>query len=179
MSEVKIHDKTFQLYLKRESIEARIGELARELNTRFQTEVPIFLPVLKGGVRFWAALCPQLTFPYELDFIKLSGYGQNVVRERVPKFDLVHTLPTQGRPVVIVEDIVDNGLTADAVMKTLVVERPSSTFFATLLYKPDAHTGHVKPDWIGFSIENKFVVGFGMDYNERGRELSDIYQIVS
>ncbi len=179
MSEINLHDKTFKLYLKNEQIESRISELAVELNARFRGDVPVLLPVLKGGFRFWASLCPKLNFAYEVDFIKFSSYGKNIVRdERVPKFDLVHTLPTEGRSVVIVEDIVDKGVTADAVHSTLRVERPSSVFFASLLFKPDAFEGKHKPDWIGFSIENKFVVGFGLDYNERGRELPDIYQIV-
>ena len=176
-SEIIIHEKTFKLYLTSGQIETRIAEFADELNARFRGEVPVFLPVLKGGFRFWASLCQKLNFAYEVDFIKLSGYGKSIVRERVPKFDLVHTIPTEGKPVVIIEDIVDKGITADAVLSTLRIERPSSTLFASLLFKPDAFVGHHKPDWVGFSIEDKFVVGYGLDYDERGRELHDIYQI--
>ncbi|MCS7086878.1 MAG: phosphoribosyltransferase family protein, partial [Bacteroidia bacterium] len=99
------------------------------------------------------------------------------IRERLPKFDLVHIIPTTGRHVLIVEDIVDRGVTAQTITEVVRREKPASVFFASLFFKPDAFVGAQKPDWIGFAIENKFVVGFGLDYNERGRHLSDLYQI--
>ncbi|MDW8334533.1 MAG: phosphoribosyltransferase family protein [Bacteroidia bacterium] len=177
MSEITIHDKVFRLYLRKEQIEARIVELARELNAKFDGEAPVILPVLKGGHRFWSSLAPQLRFAYELDFIKMSSYGKSLIRERLPKFDLVHIIPTTGRHVLIVEDIVDRGVTAQTITEVVRREKPASVFFASLFFKPDAFVGAQKPDWIGFAIENKFVVGFGLDYNERGRHLSDLYQI--
>lgn len=162
-------------------IKARIRELAAEISRDYahiQSESPLLvLCTLRGAVFFAADLVRELTVPVELDFIKVKSY-QGTRPVGAPVFEYGETLDVRGREVLIVEDIVDTGQTMDTVMRSFADKGAAGIRIATMLDKPDRRYAHLKdhvlPDYIGFSVPDLFVIGWGLDYNERYRLLPDI-----
>lgn len=174
---MKVHDKHFEVYLSEEIIQARIHEMAAAINHDYAGKRPLFIAILNGSFMFASDLFKHLNIEAELCFIKLASYkgmksSGNVVTSIGLEDDLF------GRDVIIVEDIVDTGKTLHNFLPKLEHQQPRSLKIATFLNKPDATEYKLKLDYVGFEIPNKFVVGYGLDYDGLGRNLKEIYQLV-
>jgi hypoxanthine phosphoribosyltransferase len=177
MSAIKVHDKSFETYLSEETIQKRIKEIAAELNKEYAGKKTYFIAILNGSFMFASDLFKNLDIPAELCFIKLASYkgmksSGNVVTAIGLDDDLF------GKDVVIVEDIVDTGKTLHNFLPKLLHMQPKSLKIVTLLHKSEATEFPLTLDYVGFDIPNKFVVGYGLDYDGLGRNLKEIYQLV-
>ncbi|MCB9231314.1 MAG: hypoxanthine phosphoribosyltransferase [Bacteroidia bacterium] len=177
MDEVQINDKVFGEYLSEEEIQARVKELARELDVLFRGKRPALIVVLKGSFVFAADLVKAMELDVELHFIRVSSYGNEMESSGQINELIGLDADLEGKEVIIVEDIVDTGRTLDWLIKTLDSYKMASVRTVTLLFKEDAYKYEIPPDIIGFSIPNHFVVGYGLDYAEGGRGLRAIYQL--
>lgn len=157
-----------------EQIRARITELAAELDEHYADKKPLLLGVLKGAVMVMADLSRAMQVPVEMDWMAISSYGSGTVSSGVVR--ILKDLDTDviGRHVLIVEDIIDSGLTLSWLMANLEARGAASVKVVALLRKPDAAKVEVNVSWVGFDIPNEFVVGYGLDYAERYRTLKDV-----
>lgn len=173
---IKIKDKQFSVFIEEKEIQASISILAQEINHHYKGQEVVFIGVLNGAFMFASDLLKQIDLDCSISFVKVSSYkGTNstgVVHELIGVNESL-----KGKNIVILEDIVDTGLTLDKVRVLLGAEHPKTLKIATLLFKPDAFLGKQEPDFIGLHIENKFVVGYGLDYDELGRNTRDIYKL--
>lgn len=174
---IQVLDKKFQCYLSAEKIQARISELATLIQNDYQGKQVVFVVVLKGAFIFASDLIKQVDLPCEIAFIRVKSYQGTETTGRVDEI-MGMTTDVYGKDVVVIEDIVDTGITIEKVIKILTYKSCKSIQIASLLYKKEAFKGEKEPKYIGFEIENKFVVGYGLDYNEKGRNLPEIYQLV-
>jgi hypoxanthine phosphoribosyltransferase len=177
MALIKVHDKTFETYLSEETIQKRVQELAAAINQDYAGKRPMFIAVLNGSFMFASDLFKQLTIEAELCFIKLASYkglksSGNVVTSIGLEDDIFN------KEIVIIEAIVDTGKTLHNFLPKLEHQQPKSLRIATFLHKSEATEYPLKLDYIGFDIPNKFVVGYGLDYDGLGRNLKEIYQLV-
>lgn len=176
MTEVQIQDKSFISFIDNESICIEINRLAAQVNKEFRGEKVIFVAVLNGAFMFASDLVKEIELDCEITFVKVSSYKGTETTGRVDELiGLTKSLANEN--VIILEDIVDTGITMDKIYKIIELEEPKTIKVCTLLYKREAHKGKVIPDYVAFEIENKFVVGYGLDYNEEGRNFKEIYQI--
>jgi hypoxanthine phosphoribosyltransferase len=171
-----LEDKAFEVYLKNSDISERVAEIGEKITRDFQGKELVILGVLNGSFIFLADLCRAINLPLTCSFIKLSSYKGTQSSGEI-KSIVGLDQDVKGKHVLIVEDIVDSGLTLDYLIKTLSESNPAQISTATLLYKPVAFRYKYEIDYVGFEIPNKFVVGFGLDYNGLGRNLPDIYQL--
>ena len=177
MAVIKVHDKSFETYLSEETILQRVKAIAAAINTDYAGRRPFFIAILNGSFMFAADLFKQLTIDAELCFIKLASYkGMRSSGKVVTSIGLDDDL--FGKDVVIVEDIVDTGKTLTNFLPKLLHQQPSSLRIATLLHKSEATEYPLTLDYVGFDIPDKFVVGYGLDYEGLGRNLKEIYQLV-
>jgi hypoxanthine phosphoribosyltransferase len=176
-TEYIIHDKRFVPFIDHHLIQERIAELANRLSEQYPIgeEMPVFLPVLNGAYFFMAHLISQLHIPYQIDFIKLSSYGNSLQSSGQVRCMLEPSLPIVNRKVIILEDIIETGLSSDNLLGYAQQQGVSSAFLATLFFKSDCFQGQQQPNWVGFDIPPAFVVGCGMDYDNEGRHLSSLY----
>ena len=173
---VKAHELSFELMFPEQKIQAKVEELGEVLREKYKNKMPLFLGVLNGAYVFTADLARAFGAPCEVSFIKLSSYsGLKSTGEVATVIGL--TTEVKDRHIIIVEDIIDTGKTMHEFIPTLQKMNPASVAFATFLLKPDALQHEVQIDYTGFEIPNKFVIGYGMDYNELGRNLRGIYQL--
>jgi hypoxanthine phosphoribosyltransferase len=171
---VLIHDKTFVPFIPEARIKERIAELAQQINEEYIGKYPLILGVLNGSFIFAADLFRALTVEAEISFIKLASYhGTSSTGHVVTAIGLEESL--QHRHVIIVEDIIDTGRTLSFFMPEVYDRQPASVKIATLLTKPEALKYDVKADYVAFEIAEKFVVGYGLDYDGLGRNLRDIH----
>ncbi len=154
-----------------EDIQRRVAELGRELSVDYRNDTPILVSVLKGGVVFLADLMRRMTVPHEIDFMSVSSYqgGKKSSGEVKILMDLKQSIT--GRDVILVEDIVDTGLTLNYLTRLLQARQPRSLKLCALLNKADARVEDVRIDYLGFDIPNEFVIGYGLDYDEKYRNL--------
>lgn len=175
---IKVHDKTFDTYLSETEIQEKIKGIAHQLNQDYKDKRPLFIAILNGSFMFAADLFKYLTIDAEICFIKLASYkGMKSSGKVVTAIGLDQDLFE--RDVVILEDIVDTGKTLHEFLPKLDHQQPKSLKIAALLHKPEATHFPLKIDYLGFSIPNKFVVGYGLDYDGLGRNLKEIYQLTS
>jgi len=177
MAVIQVHDKSFETYLSELTIQTRIIELAADINKDYKDKRPLFIAILNGSFMFAADLFKHLTVQAELCFIKLASYkGMKSSGKVVTSIGLEEDI--FGKDVVIVEDIVDTGKTLHKFLPKLMHQQPRSLKIVTLLHKSEATEFPLKLDYIGFDIPNKFVVGYGLDYDGLGRNLKEIYQVI-
>jgi hypoxanthine phosphoribosyltransferase len=176
MASIKVLDKTFGPYLSEQEIQSKISGLAEQINRDYADQKPLFIAILNGSFMFASDLFKHLTIDAEICFIKLASYkGMKSSGHVVTAIGLDQDL--YNRDVVIVEDIVDTGKTLSEFLPKLEHQQPRSLKIVTLLHKPEATKFPLQLDYIGFSIPNKFVVGYGLDYDGFGRNLKEIYQL--
>jgi hypoxanthine phosphoribosyltransferase len=177
MKTIKVHNKEFSKFIDASQIEKAVETIANQINTDLAGKNPLFLVVLNGAFMFAADLLKKITIPCQISFVKLSSYigtsTTSVVRELIG-LDEVLT----GRAVVIIEDIIDTGITMGVTIEKLKKLEASEVRVATLLFKPDAFRMNYEIDYIGMEIPNDFIVGYGLDYDAHGRNYPDIYKII-
>lgn len=177
MSIVKIKDKTFKTFIPESEIQQRIKAVAEKLNRDMAGKTPLFLAVLNGSFVFAADLMRYITIPSEISFVKLASYQGTASTGEVKEIFGV-TEELHGRHVVIVEDIVDTGLTMKRMLETLGTREPASLHICSLLVKPDKLQVPLNIEYAAMEIPNDFIVGYGLDYDQQGRNLRDIYKII-
>jgi hypoxanthine phosphoribosyltransferase len=179
MKQVKIHDKNFQLFIPYEKIRATVEKMAESMNNDLAGKNPLFICILNGSFMFAAELFKRITLvETEISFVKLASYdGDKTTGEIKQLIGLNERI--EGRTVVVLEDIVDSGLTIENIHAQLNQLNPRKVLIATLLLKPDALKKKVQLDYIGMEIPNDFIVGYGLDYAGQGRNLIDIYSVIN
>ena len=174
MTEIQIHDKVFIPFISKDDIDKRIREIAAMINTDYAGKKPLVIGILNGSFIFAADLFRELTIDAEISFIKLASYkGTSSTGNVVTAIGMEESL--NNRHVIIVEDIIDTGKTLSAFLPEIHMRLPASVKIATFLSKPEALKHDVKADYTAFEIENKFVVGYGLDYDGYGRNLPELY----
>lgn len=165
-----MHENIESILLSEAKIHARIAELGKELSREYAGKNPLFVGVLKGVVVFYADMVRAITIPCEFDFMAVSSYSGT---ESTGKLNIKKDLGCDitGRHVVILEDILDTGFTLSRTVELLKGRNPASLKICTLLDKPERREAEIEADYVGFTIPNMFVVGYGLDYNERYRNL--------
>ena len=177
MPVIKVHDKEFVPYLSASEIEEQVKRVASEINRDYEGKKPLFIAILNGAFIFAADLFKHITVEAEISFIKLASYkGIKTSGKVITAIGLDADL--HRREVIIIEDIVDTGKTLFQFLPQLQHQHPTSLKIATLLHKPDALLHPLKIDYLGFNIPNKFVIGYGLDYDGLGRNIKEIYQLV-
>jgi hypoxanthine phosphoribosyltransferase len=177
MSIVKIKDKSFKTFIPEEEIQKRVKAVADRINKDLEGKNPLFLAVLNGSFMFAADLMRYITIPSEISFVKLASYQGTASTGEVKEiFGINEDL--HGRTVVIVEDIVDTGLTMKRMMESLGTRAPKSLHICTLLLKPENLQVPLDIEYVAMEIPNDFIVGYGLDYDQQGRNLRDIYTLV-
>jgi hypoxanthine phosphoribosyltransferase len=177
MAVVKVHDKKFKTYLSEKKIQAAVKKLAASISRDYQGKKPLFIAILNGSFMVAADLFKNLTIDAELCFIKLASYkGMKSSGKVVTSIGLEEDV--FGKDIIILEDIVDTGKTLHEFLPKLMHQQPNTLKIVTLLHKSEATIYPLKLDYIGFDIPNKFVVGYGLDYDGLGRNFREIYQLV-
>ena len=176
MQKITIHNKTFVKYIDRADIEAAVHRIAAQIETEYADDVPLFVVVLNGAVFFAADLMQAVDIPLEMCSIKCSSYvGTQSSGEVRQLLGILGDIAN--RRVIVVEDIIDTGLTIKHICELLREKKVKDIKIASLTLKKDIYQGSIPIDYVGFEIEDKFVVGYGLDYNELGRNLKDIYRL--
>lgn len=175
---IQIYDKRFEPFIEFVKIDAAIAQMADKMNRELRDHNPLFIPILNGAFMFAADLFKKLDFPCEISFVKMASYLGTTSTEVVKELIGFDPENIKGRTVVLVEDIIDSGLTVEKLLKQLNQSSVKEVKIATLLMKPDAFKGSYRVDYVGLEIPNDFIVGYGLDYNQQGRNYKDIYKIV-
>lgn len=175
MDRIKLHDKCFKLCMPAEQIDEAISQVAAKINNDLKdVDTPIFLSVLNGSFMFTADLMRKINIQSDVVFIKLASYQGTSSTGEVQQI-MGLTKSVKGRTVVVVEDIVDTGGTIEELYKILQEEGAADIRICTLLLKPESYKKNIKIDYPALSIPNDFIIGFGLDYDQLGRQYKDIY----
>ncbi len=178
MKEIIIEDKKFKLYIKQKQIEAELKRIAFEITRDISEKKPLFICLLNGSFIFAADLIKKLDFNCSVSFVKLKSYlgskSSGMVQEIIGLNESV-----EGRTVVVIDDIIDTGTTLFYFVNQLKEKKPAELKVASMFLKPDACQCSLKIDYLGMKIENKFVVGYGLDYNGYGRNYKDLYKMIN
>ena len=177
MSIVKIKDLTFKTFIPESEIQQRVKAVAEKINKDLDGKNPLLLAVLNGSFVFAADLIGNITIPCEISFVKLASYQGTTSTGKIKEVIGLNEDLT-GRTVVIVEDIVDTGFTMKRMIETLGTRHPASIHICSLLVKPDKLQVPLNIEYAAIEIPNDFIVGYGLDYDQQGRQLRDIYTIV-
>ena len=177
MKEIRILDKDFRELLTGKVIQQRIEELARQINNDLTGKEVVFLGILNGAFLFAADLFRRIDFPARISFVKLASY-QGTSSSGTIKELIGWNEDIKNKTIVVVEDIVDTGNTLERIVDELVIRKASEIKIAAMLFKPAAYTKSIPLDYIGFEIPNDFVVGYGLDYDGFGRNLSSVYTLI-
>jgi len=178
MQRVTLKDKTFVPYISSDKISASVHEMAQKINVDLVNDMPLFLVVLNGSFMFAADLLKEVNIPCEISFIKLASYHGTTSTGTVTEM-IGLTEEIKGRTVMIVEDIVDTGVTLEKLVALLIKKEVKQIKVATFLFKPEAYKKDIKIDYIGMEIPNDFVVGYGLDYDGLGRNMKEVYVLDS
>jgi hypoxanthine phosphoribosyltransferase len=163
--------------LSEEQIQSRVKELGEQIANEYAGKLPIFIGILNGSFMFMADLLKNINLSCEMDFFKLSSYGDSKISSGKVKLLKELNADIIDRNIVIVEDIVDTGLSLKYIEEIMEHYKPASVKVATLLFKPNSLKYNVKIDYIGFEIPDKFVIGYGLDYGQKYRNLRSIYSL--
>ena len=173
---IKLQDKVFKVMIPAEEIDKAVERVAEQLNKRYEGHTPVFLGVLSGSFLFLSDLVRKTTFDSQLAFVKISSYdGTESTGQVKQQFGVDFDI--EGRDIIIVEDIVETGHSMNYLLDYLRSKNPASISICTLFFKPDKFLYEYKIDYTALSIGNEFIVGYGLDYNQLGRNLKDIYVI--
>jgi len=176
MKRIQLLDKQFALSIPASDIKKALWEMAEKMNKELRDKNPLMICILNGSFMFSSDLMKLIDFPCEISFVKLSSYdgmgSTGIVKQLIGLNENI-----EDRTVVLLEDIVDTGVTIENLMNQLEAQKPKDVKVATLLFKPDACKKDVKLDYVGLEIPNEFIVGYGLDYDGYGRNLPDIYTI--
>lgn len=180
MKTIQVSDKKFQLYLSAEQIANRVAEMASTLRQQLRdVENPLFVGMLSGSFVFVADFLRAYGTPVEVQFVKCSSYqgtqSSGTLKEELGLGDI----NLQGRTVIVLEDIIETGLTMQSFVEKLQEKKPDSIAVVALFYKPQLNKSNVSPTISGFSIPDDFIVGYGLDYNHQGRNLPDVYSVIA
>lgn len=178
MSIVKIKDKTFKTSIPEAEILQRIKDLAARINKDLEGKNPLFLAVLNGSFMFAADLMKEITIPCEISFVKLASYQGTMSTGKIKEVLGINE-DIAGRTVIILEDIVESGLTIRQMIDSLGTRNPASVHVCTAFFKPEKLKENLKIDYAAFEIPNDFILGYGLDYDQQGRGLKDLYTLVS
>jgi hypoxanthine phosphoribosyltransferase len=177
MSIIRVYDRNFRPFLSAAAIDEKICMIANRLNNDYANKRPLFIAILNGSFIFAADLFKKISVEAEICFIKLASYkGTKSSGQVITAIGLDTDL--YNRNIIIIEDIVDTGKTLHAFLPQLKHQQPLSLKITALLYKPAANIYPIEIDYLGFSIPNKFVLGYGLDYNGLGRNFAEIYELV-
>lgn len=177
MNSIKLHDKYFEPFIRFEKIDNAINKIADNINRDIEGRTPIFLVILNGSFMFAGDLLKKIDLSCEVSFVKLTSYVGTKSSKKVKQL-IGFNEDIKGRTIIIVEDIIDSGITMGNVLGQLEKMGAADVRIATLLFKPNAFEKSYKIDYIGIEIPNDFIVGYGLDYNNLGRNLRDIYKII-
>ncbi len=175
-NKITLNDKSFRVLIPAEDIDKAVSRVAEQLNERYEGRTPIFLGVLSGSFHFLSDLVRKVDFESQVTFVKLSSYNGTESTGNVTQH-LGIDIDIEGRDIIIVEDIVETGHSMSYLLDYLRAKRPASVAICTLFFKPDKFLYNYKIDYTALSIGNEFIVGYGLDYNQLGRNLKDIYVI--
>lgn len=172
---ITIGTDVFIPYITEDTIQNRLSEIARQINVDYAGKVPVFIGVLNGAFLVLSDLIKNINLECEVDFFKLSSYGDEKISSGKVKLIKELNCEVNGRDLIIVEDIVDTGLSVKFIEQLIESHTPSSMRVVSLLVKPESLKYNVKIDYIGFNIPSKFVIGYGLDYAQKYRNLRSIY----
>lgn len=176
-NQIKVLDLTFEPSISEETVQAEVKRIADDMNRDLAEKNPIFLGILNGAFMFASDLFKQITIPCQITFLKLASYDGTRTTDSVKQLIGINQ-DLKDRTIVVLEDIVDTGITLDTIIRQLSGYEPKEILVATMLHKPDALKMDVKLDYVGIEIPNDFVLGYGLDYNGYGRNLPEIYTLV-
>lgn len=174
MSIIKVHDRNFEPFIPASKIEECVSAIAQQITNEYKDKNPLFLAVLNGAFILAADLFRKINFQSEISFAKISSYSGTTTTENIKQL-IGFSEAIAGRHIIIIEDIIDTGLSMQHVLKQVHEQKPASVKVLTLLFKPKSLKVAITPDYVGFEIEPKFVLGYGLDYDGLGRNLPDIY----
>ena len=174
---IQIKDKQFISFIPEQELQLRISQLGQQITEDYRDKTPLIIGVMNGAFMFLSDLSKHINLPVEISFVKVSSYESMSSSGTIkPLIGLESGI--MGRDVIIVEDIVDTGLSMAYILEKVVNQSPKSIQVVTLLLKPDSLKRAISLKYVGFEIPDKFVVGFGMDYNGYGRNLKEVYQVL-
>jgi hypoxanthine phosphoribosyltransferase len=174
---ITVNGEQFEVFIPEEQIRARTKELAQRISTDYGGKVPIFIGILNGSVIFFSDLIREISIECEVDFLKLSSYGDAKISSGNVRMLKELNCQVTDRHIIAVEDIVDSGLSIDFIKKLILEQKPTSFRIVTLLHKKEATKIAVDLDYVGFEIPNRFVIGYGLDYAQKMRNLKSIYAL--
>lgn len=174
---IQVKDKRFRRFIDEQKIQEEVARIASQMNSDLSAKDPIFLGILNGAFMFASDLYKQLDFPCQITFLKLASYSGTQSSGTVKQLIGIN-LDIRDRVVVVLEDIVDSGITLDTIIRQLSGYGPAELQVATLLHKPEATVREVRLDYVGMEIPNDFILGYGLDYDGYGRNFREIYQLV-
>lgn len=177
MKEIQILDKTFREFISEESIQTRVGELAKQMNSELAGKEVVFLGILNGAFLFAADLFRRIEMNSRISFVKLASYEGTSSSGKIKEL-IGWNEDIKNKTIVVIEDIVDTGNTLELIVGELMLRKASEIRIAALLHKPDAYKKNIPLDYVGFEIPNNFVVGYGLDYDGYGRNLPSVYTLV-
>jgi hypoxanthine phosphoribosyltransferase len=178
MHTVTLHDKSFELFINEEAIQQSIADIAQQINSDYAGKKPLFIGVLNGSFLFAADLFRLIEGQAEITFLKMASYEGTVSTGKINELiglneDIAH------RHLIVIEDIVDTGMTLEKIIHDLQQKNPASIAIATLLFKPAAYQKNIPVNYVGMKVANDFLVGYGLDYDGLGRNLKAIYKLKS
>lgn len=173
---IQLHDKKFEVFITHEEIQFAIKNMTKQIEDDHCDEVPVFVGVLNGAFMVVSDVIKNYDSPCEVSFVKMASYEGTTTTNEVKQLIGINQ-NLEGRTVVILEDIVDTGNTVEELKNLFKAQKVKHCKIATLFFKPEAYTKDIKIDYVGIRIPNKFIVGFGLDYDGLGRNLKDVYQL--
>lgn len=173
---IQLHDKKFEVFITHDEIQFALQNMTKQIEDDHCDDVPVFVGVLNGAFMVVSDVIKNYNSPCEVSFVKMASYEGTASTNEVKQLIGINQ-NLEGRTVVILEDIVDTGNTVEELKKMFKAQKVKHCKIATLFFKPEAYTKDIKIDYVGIRIPNKFIVGFGLDYDGLGRNLKDVYQL--
>ena len=174
---VRVNGDRFVVMISERRIKIRVGQLARQISKDYKGSVPVFIGILNGSFIFFSDLIREVTIECEMDFLKLSSYGDAKISSGNVRMLKDLNCQVEGRDIIIVEDVVDSGLSMEYIRALIMKKNPRTFRVVTLLYKKEAVKSPIHLDYVGFTIPRDFVIGYGLDYAQRMRNLKSIYKL--